>query len=81
MPGLFPARVPFINIIAVDNCMNAEYHPSNSPLIFQINRLENFCKDLLNMAHKDALLGSCYYCLIRQHLHLQMYLFGWAGRA
>ena len=55
--------------------MNAEYRPSNSPVIFQINRLEKFCKDLLNMAHKDALLGSCYYCLIRQYLPLQ----GWEG--
>lgn len=81
MPGLFPASISFINIVAVDNCMNAEYHPSNSPVIFQINQLENFCKDLLNMARKDALLGSWYYCLIRQYLHLQMYLFGWAGRA
>ena len=58
MPGLFPASISFINIMAVDNCMNAEYHPSNSPVIFQINQLENFCKDLLNMARKDALLGS-----------------------
>lgn len=80
MPGLFPASISFINIMAVDNCMNAKYHPCNSPVIFQINQLENFWKELLNKARKDALLGSCYYCLIRQYLHLQMYLFGWAGR-